>query len=90
MLQNWRDHARWGVRELIVHLSAFYDRPHDPDELLAAVGLTEQAGQQITRLSGGQRRRLDVALGIVGGPRCSSWTSRRPASTRRRAGSSTG
>jgi ABC-2 type transport system ATP-binding protein len=68
VLQNWRDHTRWGVRELIVHLSEFYDRPHDPDELLAAVGLTEQAGQQIGRLSGGQRRRLDVSLGIVGRP----------------------
>ncbi|GAA3441016.1 multidrug ABC transporter ATP-binding protein [Planomonospora venezuelensis] len=68
VLQNWRDHARWGVRELIVHLSGFYDDPHDPGELLAAVGLDEQAGQQVGRLSGGQRRRLDVALGIVGRP----------------------
>ncbi|MBG0830488.1 ABC transporter ATP-binding protein [Planomonospora sp. ID67723] len=68
VLQNWRDHSRWGTRELIVHLSEFYDAPHDPDELLTAVGLAEQAGQQVGRLSGGQRRRLDVALGIVGRP----------------------
>ncbi|MFC4061089.1 ABC transporter ATP-binding protein [Planomonospora corallina] len=68
VLQNWRDHGRWGVRELIGHVSEFYDDPHDPDGLLAAVGLTGQAGQRIALLSGGQRRRLDVALGIVGRP----------------------
>ena len=43
-------------------------RPWDVDELIATVGLTEQAGQRIRRLSGGQRRRLDVAIGIVGRP----------------------
>jgi ABC-2 type transport system ATP-binding protein len=68
VLQNWRDHNKWGVREIVAHLSEFYDDPHDPDGLLAAVGLSEQAGQQVGRLSGGQRRRLDVALGIVGRP----------------------
>ncbi|GAA3158052.1 ABC transporter ATP-binding protein [Planomonospora alba] len=68
VLQNWRDHNKWGVRELLVHLGEFYDDPRDPDELLTAVGLAGQAGQQVGRLSGGQRRRLDVALGIVGRP----------------------
>jgi ABC-2 type transport system ATP-binding protein len=43
-------------------------RPWDVDELIATVGLTEQAGQRVRRLSGGQRRRLDVAIGIVGRP----------------------
>jgi ABC-2 type transport system ATP-binding protein len=38
------------------------------DELIATVGLTEQASQRVRRLSGGQRRRLDVAIGIVGRP----------------------
>ena len=42
--------------------------PRDPDELVAAVGLTEKAGTRVRQLSGGQRRRLDVALGIVGRP----------------------
>ena len=76
VLQSWRDHAKWRVRELIAHLGRYYapystadtPRPWDPDELLAAVGLTELAGQKIRRLSGGQRRRLDVAIGIVGRP----------------------
>src|SRR6185436_9866288 len=43
-------------------------RPWDVDELIATVGLTEQAGQRLKQLSGGQRRRLDVAIGIVGRP----------------------
>jgi ABC-2 type transport system ATP-binding protein len=76
VLQSWRDHGKWRVRELLAHLGTYYSsysteqiqRPWDADELIAAVGLTEQAGQKIRRLSGGQRRRLDVAIGIVGRP----------------------
>jgi ABC-type molybdenum transport system ATPase subunit/photorepair protein PhrA len=53
VLQSWRDHAKWRVRELIAHLGSYYApysservrRPWDPDELVAAVGLTEQANQ---------------------------------------------
>jgi ABC-2 type transport system ATP-binding protein len=74
--QSWRDHAKWRVRELLAHLGRYYapystaelPRPWDADQLLATVGLTELAGQKIRRLSGGQRRRLDVAIGIVGRP----------------------
>jgi ABC-2 type transport system ATP-binding protein len=76
VLQSWRDHAKWRVRELLAHLGSYYagysteriNRPWDADELVAAVGLTEQADTPIRRLSGGQRRRLDVAIGIVGRP----------------------
>ncbi|WP_217919801.1 ABC transporter ATP-binding protein [Actinomadura sp. BRA 177] len=68
VLQNWQDHPRWGVRQLLAHIAGFYARPRDPDELLEVMGLTAQAGQAIGRLSGGQRRRLDIALGIVGRP----------------------
>ena len=76
VLQSWRDHGRWRVRELLAHLGAYYreystqriPRPWDVDELLATVGLTGQAKQKIKSLSGGQRRRLDVAIGIVGRP----------------------
>jgi ABC-2 type transport system ATP-binding protein len=76
VLQSWRDHAKWRVRELLAHLGAYYagysteriTRPWDADELLAAVGLTEHAGKRLSMLSGGQRRRLDVAIGVVGRP----------------------
>ncbi|WP_181771460.1 ABC transporter ATP-binding protein [Amycolatopsis pittospori] len=76
VLQAWRDHAKWRVRELLEHLGGYYapystehiKRPWDPDELVAAVGLTEHANKRIRMLSGGQRRRLDVAIGIVGRP----------------------
>ncbi|MFE6477212.1 ABC transporter ATP-binding protein [Streptomyces rochei] len=68
VLQSWRDHPRWPVAELLAHFATYYPDPRDPAELLALVGLTDQAGRQVNRLSGGQRRRLDVALGIVGRP----------------------
>ncbi|MBE3008561.1 ABC transporter ATP-binding protein [Microbispora sp. NEAU-D428] len=68
VLQAWRDHSRWGTRQLLAHVAEFFDDPRDPDELLDAIGLTAQANQRVGRLSGGQRRRLDVALGIVGRP----------------------
>ncbi|WP_432865163.1 ABC transporter ATP-binding protein [Microbispora rosea] len=68
VMQSWRDHPRWRVRDLVAHVAAHYDDPHDVDELLAALGLTEAARNRAGVLSGGQRRRLDVALGIVGRP----------------------
>jgi ABC-2 type transport system ATP-binding protein len=76
VLQSWRDHAKWRVRELLAHLGSYYvpyaapglPRPWDVDELIATVGLAGQADQRIRSLSGGQRRRLDVAIGIVGRP----------------------
>lgn len=76
VLQSWRDHGRWRVRDLLAHLGRYYQpystadriRPVDTEELLDLVGLTEHAGMRIQKLSGGQRRRLDVAIGIVGRP----------------------
>ncbi|MFJ4658214.1 ABC transporter ATP-binding protein [Nocardia sp. NPDC088792] len=76
VLQSWRDHAKWQVRELLAQLGSYYAdystpairRPWDTDDLIAAVGLAEQAHTRIARLSGGQRRRLDVAVGLVGRP----------------------
>ena len=76
VLQSWRDHARWTPRMLLSHLGTYYrpystperPRPYDVDELLAMVGLQDLADQKIRTLSGGQRRRLDVAIGIVGRP----------------------
>ncbi|MGH3368207.1 MAG: ABC transporter ATP-binding protein, partial [Nocardioidaceae bacterium] len=76
VLQSWRDHPRWTPRRLLTQLGGFYapystperTRPHDVDRLLETVGLVDLADQKIATLSGGQRRRLDVAVGIVGWP----------------------
>lgn len=76
VLQSWRDHAKWRVRELLAHLAEFYapfstperPRPWPVDELMELVGLAPLALQRISTLSGGQRRRLDVAIGIIGRP----------------------
>jgi len=68
VLQSWRDHGKWRVRELLAYLACCYASPWDVDSLVAAVGLEAQAGQKIRTLSGGQRRRLDVAIGVVGRP----------------------
>ncbi|MFI5913034.1 ABC transporter ATP-binding protein [Dactylosporangium sp. NPDC051541] len=68
VLQTATDAAELTVRESVRHYAGYYPRRRDPDEVIAAVGLEGQAGQRVGTLSGGQRRRLDVALGIVGRP----------------------
>jgi ABC-2 type transport system ATP-binding protein len=68
VLQDSRDQAELTVRELVRHFATFYPAPRDPDEVIAAVGLEEKVSTRARQLSGGQRRRLDVALGIVGDP----------------------
>ncbi len=55
-------------REVLRSTAKAYRTPRDVDEVLAAVGLTEKADDRVVGLSGGQRRRLDVGLGIVGDP----------------------
>jgi len=56
------------VTETLNHFAAYHATPRPTDELIAAVGLEESAKVRVPHLSGGQRRRLDVALGIQGGP----------------------
>jgi len=56
------------VREAIAIYGAGYTRRRPTDEVLELAGLTEQSDQRIGTLSGGQRRRIDLALGIVGYP----------------------
>ncbi|SDP94245.1 ABC transporter ATP-binding protein [Lentzea jiangxiensis] len=76
VLQSWRDHGKWRVGELLDHLGRYYSpfssperpRPYDTGELLELVGLSKVANRTAQRLSGGQRRRLDVALSLVGRP----------------------
>ena len=56
------------VGEIIKQFSGFYQNPKPINEILDVTGLMGQSDIRIRRLSGGQRRRLDVALGIVGDP----------------------
>ena len=56
------------VRECLAMYAGFYRAPRDIDETIALVGLTEKAGALGTRLSGGQQRRLDFALALIGDP----------------------
>jgi ABC-2 type transport system ATP-binding protein len=69
VLQSGAGDSQLTCLELLKAQAAYFPDPRDPAEVLELVGLTEKAGSRGRTLSGGQRRRLDVALGIVGRPR---------------------
>ncbi|ANS63914.1 hypothetical protein SLINC_1690 [Streptomyces lincolnensis] len=67
----WQDEsapAELTVGETVRHFARYYPRPRDPEEVIGLVGLRAKEDSRIKALSGGQRRRLDVALGVIGGP----------------------
>lgn len=68
VLQDSADGADLTVEESISHFSKYYSKRRDLDQLIKAVGLEEKRKSRVHNLSGGQRRRLDVALGLVGTP----------------------
>ncbi|MET4781071.1 ABC transporter ATP-binding protein [Glaciihabitans sp. UYNi722] len=68
VLQSSGESGNVSVREQLAHFAGFYPNPRDVDEVIAAVGLTDKAKTRIKSLSGGQRRRVDVALGVIGRP----------------------
>jgi ABC-2 type transport system ATP-binding protein len=68
VLQTSAENAELTVSEMVRHFALFYPDARDPDEVIEAVGLTASRGSRTRALSGGQRRRLDVALGIIGRP----------------------
>jgi ABC-2 type transport system ATP-binding protein len=68
VLQSSGEQGNATVREQLRHFAGFYPNPRDVDEVIAAVGLEQKAGSRIRKLSGGQRRRVDVAVGIIGRP----------------------
>lgn len=68
VLQSANDAADLTVIETITHFANYYENPKNVDQVISDVGLTEKRSAKTRQLSGGQRRRLDVALGIIGSP----------------------
>jgi ABC-2 type transport system ATP-binding protein len=68
VLQSTQDAGDLTVFESVSHFATYYENPKDPREVIDLVGLTEKTDSLGRTLSGGQRRRLDVALGIIGNP----------------------
>jgi ABC-2 type transport system ATP-binding protein len=68
VLQEGRAHPLLTVRETLELWSAFYPRPRSVHETIGLVGLDEKVDVRVARLSGGQRRRLDVGLALIGDP----------------------
>ena len=56
------------VREVHRMFAGYYERPRDVDEVIELVGLAEKAGARVKTLSGGQKRRLDLGVALVGDP----------------------
>ena len=68
VLQSTNDAGDLTVFESVSHFATYYEGPKDPREVIELVGLTDKSDALGRTLSGGQRRRLDVALGIIGNP----------------------
>jgi len=68
VLQSTSDAADLSVLETISHFANYYEKPRDVKQVIEEVGLEEKVSAKVRELSGGQRRRLDVALGIIGSP----------------------
>ncbi len=68
VLQELAVEPFYSVRQVLTRNAGFYPSPRPVDEVIGLVGLTDKAEARVKTLSGGQQRRLDVGLGIVGGP----------------------
>jgi ABC-2 type transport system ATP-binding protein len=68
VLQDSGDMGDLTVAEVVNATASYYPNPRNVDEVISAVGLDEKRNAKLASLSGGQRRRVDVALGIIGNP----------------------
>ena len=68
VLQSGGFYPRVTVEEAVAQFARYYPAPRAPAETIALVGLEGSAAVRVNRLSGGQRRRLDLALALVGDP----------------------
>ena len=68
VLQECELDPLWTVREAIALFARFYESPRPVEETIELVGLGDKRDARVGTLSGGQKRRADVAIGIVGDP----------------------
>jgi ABC-2 type transport system ATP-binding protein len=68
MLQSSSLYPNLTARESLTVFGGYYSRPRDADEVLELVGLQEKRDARVRTLSGGQQRRLDLGLALVGDP----------------------
>jgi ABC-2 type transport system ATP-binding protein len=68
MLQSSSLYPNLTVRESLRVFAGYYSQPRNPDEVVELVGLTEKRDVRVRRLSGGQQRRLDLGIALVGDP----------------------
>ena len=68
MLQSSSLYPHLTVRESLRVFAGYYNAPRDPDEVIEIVELTEKADARVRTLSGGQQRRLDLGLALIGDP----------------------
>jgi ABC-2 type transport system ATP-binding protein len=68
MLQSSSLYPVLTVRESLQVFAGYYAKPRDPEEVIGIVGLAEKADARVRTLSGGQQRRLDLGLALVGDP----------------------
>jgi ABC-2 type transport system ATP-binding protein len=68
MLQSSSLYPNLTVRESLRVFAGYYSQPRDPEEVVELVGLTEKRDVRVRKLSGGQQRRLDLGIALVGDP----------------------
>ena len=68
VLQELAVEPYYSVRQVLTRNAGYYPNPRPVDEVIELIGLGEKADDRVKRLSGGQQRRLDVGLGIIGNP----------------------
>jgi ABC-2 type transport system ATP-binding protein len=68
VLQSSAMYPNLTVAEHVRLFAGYYVQPRDPDEVMQLVGLLDKRSARVRTLSGGQKRRLDLALGLIGDP----------------------